>query len=66
LVIDAEFQCAYCGETCYTTVDPSGGRNQQYTEDCHVCCRPNILYCSLEDEDGSVIALIDTEQEYEA
>jgi hypothetical protein len=24
-------------------VDPSGGRRQQYVEDCQVCCKPNVL-----------------------
>ena len=39
----ARFQCAGCGEWNETTVDPSGGRRQQYVEDCQVCCKPNLL-----------------------
>lgn len=34
--------CPYCGEMFSTQVDCSAG-DQQYTEDCQVCCRP-ILF----------------------
>lgn len=32
--------CPYCGETTTLSVDPGGGSNQQYIEDCKVCCNP--------------------------
>jgi len=32
-------ECPYCGEPFETTVDTSGG-DQDYIEDCPVCCRP--------------------------
>ncbi len=35
----ADITCPYCGEAFETTVDCSGG-NQQYIEDCPVCCCP--------------------------
>lgn len=31
--------CPYCGEAFETTVDTSAG-DQEYIEDCYVCCRP--------------------------
>jgi hypothetical protein len=31
--------CPYCGERFETTVDLSVG-DQNYIEDCYVCCRP--------------------------
>jgi hypothetical protein len=31
--------CPYCGESFETGVDTSAG-NQDYIEDCPVCCRP--------------------------
>ena len=37
------YDCAYCGEKNEAFVDPSGGSHQTYTEDCAVCCRPNVL-----------------------
>lgn len=39
----AEYSCAICGETNSTFVDPSQGENQEYIEDCQICCNPNIL-----------------------
>lgn len=32
-------QCPYCGESFHSGVDASAG-DQDYTEDCAVCCRP--------------------------
>ena len=34
-----DYQCPYCGEPVETLLDLSGG-DQQYIEDCPVCCRP--------------------------
>src|SRR5438105_7183469 len=57
------YSCAFCGEDNEVFVDPSGGRRQVFTEDCTVCCRPNLITLSIED-DGEV--LLDAAQEYEA
>ena len=57
------YACAFCGEENETFVDPSGGRRQTFTEDCAVCCRPNLITLDV-DEDGD--ARIDVSQEYEA
>lgn len=32
--------CPYCGEGVELLVDPGGGFDQEYVEDCEVCCRP--------------------------
>ncbi|MDT8340302.1 MAG: CPXCG motif-containing cysteine-rich protein [Longimicrobiales bacterium] len=32
--------CPYCGEASEMILDPWGGEDQEYTEDCPVCCRP--------------------------
>jgi Cysteine-rich CPXCG len=42
-LVQAAFQCAGCGQWNQTTVDESAGRSQSYTEDCQVCCKPNLL-----------------------
>lgn len=34
--------CPYCGEIFETTADCSAG-DQEYIEDCHVCCQPIVL-----------------------
>ena len=35
----AHVDCPYCGESLEITVDPSVGQ-QDYIEDCQVCCKP--------------------------
>jgi hypothetical protein len=47
--------CPYCGETFETTVDTSAG-DQDYIEDCPVCCRP-IAFRLTVDEEGEVVEL---------
>ena len=58
-----QYGCAFCGEDNEVFVDPSGGRQQTFTEDCAVCCRPNLITLTL-DDDGDVV--IEVSQEYEA
>lgn len=36
------YDCPYCGEVVETLLDLSGG-DQQYIEDCPVCCRPIVF-----------------------
>lgn len=36
------YQCPYCGESVQALLDLSGG-DQQYIEDCSVCCRPIVF-----------------------
>ena len=55
--------CAFCGEENQVFVDGTGGAHQKFTEDCEVCCRPNLISVSI-GYDGSV--WVDSEQEYEA
>ncbi len=63
MLLDATFQCSFCGEEIETTVDVSGGRRQIYTEDCQVCCRPNVLHVSVEPEGAMLAACINAEPE---
>ena len=58
-----EYSCAFCGEENDVVVDPSGAPRQTFTEDCTVCCRPNLITLTL-DDDGD--ATIEVSQEYEA
>jgi len=57
------YGCAFCGEENEVFLDASGGRRQTFTEDCTVCCRPNLITLTF-DEDGE--AEIEVSQEYEA
>jgi hypothetical protein len=38
--------CPYCGESFETVVDESGG-DQEYIEDCRVCCRPIVFRVTM-------------------
>ena len=40
---EAAYVCDACGEEIVVPVDPAAGSAQVYTEDCPVCCRPNLL-----------------------
>jgi Cysteine-rich CPXCG len=57
------YACAFCGQENEVLVDPSGGRRQTFTEDCTVCCRPNLIRLTVED-DGEIY--LQVTQEYEA
>jgi hypothetical protein len=47
--------CAVCGSENETPVDAALGLQQKFTEDCRVCCRPNLLRIRIHSaEDMSV------------
>ena len=49
---EASYVCDACGEEIVIPIDLSAGESQEYTEDCPVCCRPNVIRVDV-DEDGS-------------
>lgn len=44
------YACPHCGEEIVIPLDPSAGREQRYTEDCPVCCSPNVISVVFDDE----------------
>ena len=53
----AVVQCPYCWEQVEISVDPGSGSEQDYEQDCEVCCRPwlvNVHY----DENGAATVLV--------
>jgi hypothetical protein len=56
------YACAFCGEE-NEVLEPSTGTRQTFTEDCAVCCRPNLIQIAV-DGDGDV--RVEATQEYEA
>ena len=50
----AIIQCPYCGEPIEVVVDCSVG-DQEYVEDCSVCCRPITL--SVVSADGEIVSI---------
>lgn len=45
--------CPYCGESFESSVDLSGG-DQDYVEDCAVCCRPICVSVRVDASDELV------------
>ncbi|MDO6563166.1 CPXCG motif-containing cysteine-rich protein [Amphritea sp. 1_MG-2023] len=52
--------CPYCGEPVELLVDCSGG-DQQYIEDCHVCCKPITVEVKLDDAEPEVVLKTENE-----
>lgn len=50
---ESSYPCQSCGEEIVVPIDLSAGREQEYVEDCPVCCRPHLLFVRVE-RDGSV------------
>ena len=48
-------ECPYCGECFETTVDTSGG-DQDYFEDCSVCCQ-SVEFHLVTGTDGELLSL---------
>ncbi|MDN3643993.1 CPXCG motif-containing cysteine-rich protein [Lutimonas halocynthiae] len=44
------FQCPYCWETISMLMDPSS-HEQQYVEDCEVCCNPMEINVKFQDNE---------------
>ena len=40
---EAFVECPYCGEVNEISLDPGSGADQEYTEDCQVCCRAWLI-----------------------
>lgn len=52
---EATYVCDACGEEIVIPIDLSAGSQQQYVEDCPVCCRPNVIRVEF-DAEGRVQA----------
>jgi hypothetical protein len=52
-IAEHTINCPYCGEAISILIDDSVAE-QNYVEDCQVCCRPMILDVSV-DQDGDVV-----------
>ena len=50
---EASYICDACGEEIVVPIDASAGMEQEYVEDCPVCCRPNVIHVELFD-DGEI------------
>lgn len=48
---EGTYICGSCGEAIVVPIDPSAGQEQEYVEDCPVCCRANVIHVRLSDDD---------------
>ena len=54
---NGQYTCPSCGEEIVVPVDASAGEDQEYVEDCPVCCAPVQLSVRLDPDGGvSVVA----------
>jgi hypothetical protein len=60
-ISETPISCPYCGESISVLVDDSLPE-QNYIEDCQVCCRPIVLDVSV-DLDGDVVVSARSENE---
>ena len=45
---ETSYTCASCGEEIVVPIDVSAGKNQEYVEDCPVCCHPNLIHVEVD------------------
>ena len=45
---EGRYTCPTCGEGIVIPLDPSGGADQTYGEDCPVCCNPNVIHVEFD------------------
>lgn len=53
----AEVCCPYCGEISEIGLDPGSGTEQEYVEDCPVCCRPWRVRLRYDDKGTAEVSL---------
>ncbi len=59
MIDEASYTCASCGEEIVIPIDQSAGANQEYVEDCPVCCRANVIHVKIDDDEASVSAQVE-------
>lgn len=60
-LVAVKVQCPHCWQYFEALVDGSQG-DQEYVEDCHVCCQPLLLTVTLDDpEQPRVVARAENE-----
>lgn len=61
--LESTYICDSCGEEIVVPIDHSAGSQQDYVEDCPVCCNPNLIHVDV-DEDGDVRVWSEAEQDH--
>jgi len=45
---EVDIHCPYCWEPLVILVEPTD-IDEEYVEDCHVCCRPMVIRASIDE-----------------
>lgn len=53
----ADVVCPYCGESQEITLDAGGGPDQEYVQDCEVCCRPWNVHVAFHRNGGARVTV---------
>jgi transcription elongation factor Elf1 len=48
---EGAYTCPTCGERIVVPIDLTNGAEQQYVEDCPVCCNPNVIHVEFFEPD---------------
>jgi hypothetical protein len=60
-LFETTISCPYCGEEINVLIEPLE-EEQEYIEDCQVCCRPIVFHISLQ-SDGSYTVSVHSEND---
>jgi len=55
--VEARVGCPYCGASVEVTLDPGSGSEQEYVEDCEVCCQPWLVVVRYSDEGRAEVSV---------
>jgi hypothetical protein len=59
--VEGEVTCPYCGESIAVALDPGSGEQQDYIEDCQVCCRPWRVHVDYGADGHATVTAIPTD-----
>src|SRR5258708_21110372 len=59
---EAIVNCPHCGEPNEIALDPGGGSEQEYVEDCGVCCRPWLMYVRYTRDGSAEVEVYSSEE----
>lgn len=60
-LLETDISCPYCGEQISVVVEVLD-ENQEYIEDCQVCCRP-IVFSVTHENDGQPLVSVRSEND---
>jgi predicted RNA-binding Zn-ribbon protein involved in translation (DUF1610 family) len=58
---ESSYVCPTCGESIIIPLDRSGGGEQEYVEDCPICCNPNVIHVEFFEEGDPPRVWVDAE-----